>query len=182
MSTILSIDFYILRQRERTEEEKKTPFFLPSQQGLFMSQNSFTLLTSYAVILAQELYGQSSGRIRTSLINSDSLKTQNDFSKRYPSSHTHDRSPTFMQSRRYHYDKKERRNRQFGRPLSYQPQFLSSSYYTNGGTGIEPAPSNQEGCRLTNNFCSGDYQCCSGKCRCVRWSVMGKMSCWKKCF
>jgi hypothetical protein len=147
-----------------------------------MSQNYFKLLTSHVVILAQELYGQSSGRIRPSLINSDSLKKPTDYSKQYLSSRTHDRSPTFMQSRRYHRDQKPRNSRQFNRPLPYQTHLFSSSYYTNGGTGIEPAPTNQEGCRLTNNYCSGDYQCCSGKCRCVRWSIMGKMSCWKKCF
>jgi hypothetical protein len=147
-----------------------------------MSQNNFKLLTSYAVILAQELYGQSSGRIRPTSINSNSSKNLIDYSKQYPSLFIHDRSPTFMQSRHFHNDQKPRENRLFNRPSAYKTHLFSPSYYTSGGTGIEPAPTNQEGCRLTNNYCSGDYQCCSGKCRCVRWSVMGKMSCWKKCY
>ncbi len=87
-----------------------------------------------------------------------------------------------MQSRRYHLDQVARDNREFGQPLSYQSQISSSSHYSYGGLGSHQGISSQEGCRLTNNYCSRDYQCCSGKCRCVRWSIMGKMSCWKKCF
>ncbi len=92
-----------------------------------------------------------------------------------------EKSPTFMQSRHYHADQRARDNRDLGQPSSYQSQ-ISSSYYTSGGIGSNLAASMQEGCRLTDNYCSRDYQCCSGKCRCVRWSVMGKMSCYKKCF
>lgn len=87
-----------------------------------------------------------------------------------------------MQSRHYHLDQLARDSRDRGQRLSYQSQVLPSSYYTYGGIGTNLAGPSQEGCRLTNNFCSRDYQCCSGKCRCVRWSVMGKMSCLKKCF
>jgi hypothetical protein len=81
-----------------------------------------------------------------------------------------------MQSRHYHIDQMMRDNRDLGQPFSYQ-----STYYTRG-IGLNQAISSQEGCRLIDNYCSRDYQCCSGKCRCVRWSVMGKMSCYKKCF
>jgi len=130
-------------------------------------------------ILVQELYGQSSGRIRSSSNNINSLKTNNDFLKQYKLSRTRERSPSFIQSRRYHLDQLARDYRDLGQPLSYQSQIASSSYYTYGGS---LAGSNQEGCRLTDTYCSRDYHCCSGKCRCIRWSVMGKMSCLKKCF
>ncbi len=122
----------------------------------------------------RQLYGQSSGRINPSygLVSN------------YPSKHSHSygRSPSFIQSRHFHADQLARDNRDLGQPSSYQSQISSSYYSTYSGVGIHPYISSQEGCRLTNNICSSDYQCCSGKCRCVRWSVMGKMSCYKKCF
>ena len=89
------------------------------------------------------------------------------------------RSPTFVQSRHFHPDQFARDNRDLNQPFS---QVFSSYYYSYGGPGTNLAISSQEGCRLTSNFCSRDSQCCSGKCRCVRWTNMGQLSCWKKCF
>ena len=91
-------------------------------------------------------------------------------------------SPSFVQSRRFHADQLARDLRDLGQPSSFTNQISSSYYYSYGGPGTNLAASSQEACRLTNSFCARDYQCCSGKCRCVKWSVMGKMSCWKKCF
>jgi hypothetical protein len=110
------------------------------------------------------------------------LNSQEYAKQQYKLMRSRDRSPTFIQSRRFHPDQFARDNRDLGRPLSYQSQLSSSYYYQNSGIGANVFASNQEGCHLTNNYCSRDYQCCSGKCRCVRWSVMGKMSCLKKCF
>jgi hypothetical protein len=87
-----------------------------------------------------------------------------------------------MQSRRFHPDQAARDARDLGQPSSFTSQISSSYYYSYGGPGTNMAASSQEACRLTNNFCSRDYQCCSGKCRCVKWTVTGKISCWKKCF
>lgn len=92
------------------------------------------------------------------------------------------RSPTFVQSRRFHPEQYARDQRDLNQPFSFTGQVFSSYYYSYGGPGTNLAISSQEGCRLTSNFCSKDYQCCSGKCRCVRWSTTGQMSCWKKCF
>ena len=92
------------------------------------------------------------------------------------------RSPTFVQSRRFHPDQFARDQRDLNQPFSFTGQVFSSYYYSYGGPGTNLAISSQEACRLTSNFCSKDYQCCSGKCRCVRWSTTGQMSCWKKCF
>lgn len=126
----------------------------------------------FVFVLARELYGQSSGRIRSLVNNVDTLKIRTDLTKLYQSPRQRDQSPTFIQSRRYHVDQ----------PLLFQSPSASSVQHAHLGTGIRPGATNQEGCRLMNNYCSHDHQCCSGKCRCVRWSVMGKMSCWKKCF
>lgn len=136
-------------------------------------------------ILVRELYGQSSARIRYPSINIKS--SQKDFSKEYlkqPDKELHSRglSPTYIQSRYFHFDQLLRDNRDLNHPSPFQSQFVSPYYYSYGGFGANVVGSNQEGCRLKNNHCSHDYQCCSGKCRCVRWSLMGKMSCWKKCF
>ncbi|CAF1274889.1 unnamed protein product [Rotaria sordida] len=135
----------------------------------------------------QELYGQSSGRIRTPSINTNPSKTGNDFLKENTKqldtiSYSRGMSPTFIQSRHFHFDQFSRDNHNRGHPQTYQSQISSSDRHTYGGRGIYLSGINQEGCRLKNNYCSHDYQCCSGKCRCVRWSIMGKMSCWKKCF
>lgn len=92
------------------------------------------------------------------------------------------RSPTFVQSRRFHPDQFARDQRDLNQPFGLTAQVFSSYYYSYGGPGTNLAISSLEACRLTSNFCSRDYQCCSGKCRCVRWSVTGQMSCWKKCF
>ncbi|CAF3321924.1 unnamed protein product [Rotaria socialis] len=113
-------------------------------------------------------------------------KTQNDMAKEYSKkldaiSRPRGISSSFIQSRYFHIDQFSRDNRDLARPAAYRSK-NSPSYYTYGGAGTYSIESNQEGCRLKNNLCSHDYQCCSGKCRCVRWSVMGKMSCWKKCF
>ncbi|CAF0920087.1 unnamed protein product [Rotaria sp. Silwood1] len=91
-------------------------------------------------------------------------------------------SPTFIQSRHFHFDQLSRDNRDLGHPSIYQSQISSPYSYKYSGIRTYLAGTNQEGCRLKDNYCSHDYQCCSGKCRCVRWSIMGKMSCWKKCF
>lgn len=78
-------------------------------------------------------------------------------------------SPTYMQSRHFHADQLSRDKRDLGLP--------SVMYYY---TYSNPETS-QEACRLTDTFCSYDYQCCAGKCRCVRWSSIGTPSCYKKC-
>ncbi|CAF1248929.1 unnamed protein product, partial [Didymodactylos carnosus] len=39
-----------------------------------------------------------------------------------------------------------------------------------------------EGCRLTPSLCSGDEQCCSGRCLCRKWLLMGEERCLRKCF
>jgi hypothetical protein len=91
--------------------------------------------------------------------------------------YSHGISSSFIQSRRFHPDQFARDNRDLGQSM------ISSSYHqTYPGIAGNPSLSNQEGCRLTDISCSSDYHCCSGKCRCVRWSVMGKMSCLKRCF
>lgn len=92
------------------------------------------------------------------------------------------RSPTFVQSRHFHADQFARDNRDLNQPFGYAAQVFSSYYYSYGGPGTNLAISSQEACRVTSYICSRDYQCCSGKCRCVRWSTMGQLSCWKKCF
>lgn len=91
-----------------------------------------------------------------------------------------ERSPSYIQSRHFHKD-------QFLRDVfgSKQPWFLHSA--ANGSPQIQGSSArfivnNDEACRLTNSYCGHDNQCCSGKCRCVRWTVLGKTSCWKKCF
>ncbi|CAF2462901.1 unnamed protein product [Rotaria sp. Silwood2] len=38
-----------------------------------------------------------------------------------------------------------------------------------------------ESCRLSSNTCSHDEQCCSGRCLCRRWSIMGEERCIRKC-
>ncbi|CAF2429056.1 unnamed protein product [Rotaria sp. Silwood2] len=144
-------------------------------------------LNQQEIHAVQELYGQSSGRIRSPSIDINPSKIRNDFSKENTkkldrTSYSRGISPTFIQSRHFHFDQLSRDNHDLGRPSTYQSQNLPSSYYTYGGRGKYLTEMNQEGCRLKNNYCSHDYQCCSGKCRCVRWSIMGKMSCWKKCF
>jgi hypothetical protein len=135
---------------------------------------------------ARELYGESSGRIRSSNLNINQLKIQTNFLKEnanqhYKFSRSRERSPSYVQSRRFHPDQLARDVRDLGQPSSFTAQ-ISSSYYSYGGPGTNLGLSNQEACRLTNTFCSRDYHCCSGKCRCVKWSIMGRMSCWKKCF
>jgi len=142
----------------------------------------FIFFNKQQINAVRELYGQSSGRIKPSSNNLNLFKIQNDFSKDSKFSRIRGNSPTFIQSRHYHSDQMMRDNHDLGLPSSYQSQLFSSASYPYGGSGTNLVVSSQEGCRLTNNYCSHDYQCCSGKCRCVRWSVMGKMSCYKKCF
>lgn len=132
--------------------------------------------------LAYELYGQSSGRIRTPTQNINPLKTRTFSGKDTKLSRPREYSSSYIQSRHYHPDQKARDNRDLRQPFSFTAPISSSYYYSYGGPGTNLGISSQEACRLTNNYCARDYQCCSGKCRCVKWSVMGKMSCWKKCF
>ena len=108
--------------------------------------------------------------------NRDGLKIRTDLTKIYQASQSRGQSSTFIQSRRFHVGQRD------SLPSSYLSPSYSSTSHPHIGTGIRPGATNQEGCRLMNNFCAQDHQCCSGKCRCVRWSVIGKMSCWKKCF
>ncbi|CAF0841146.1 unnamed protein product [Adineta steineri] len=108
------------------------------------------------------------------IVNPLNLKEQYKF--------TRNKSPSFAQARRFRSDQLARDNRDQGQPYSHQSQLFSSNYHSYSGINPNLGMSNQEGCRLTNNYCAHDYQCCSGKCRCVRWSIMGKMSCHKKCF
>jgi hypothetical protein len=106
-----------------------------------------------------------------------------DYAKQqYKLSRAREISPTFVQSRHFHADQLARDNRDLGQPSSFTAPISSSYYYSYGGPGSNLALSSQDACRLTSNFCSHDYQCCSGKCRCVKWSITGQMSCWKKCF
>jgi hypothetical protein len=106
-----------------------------------------------------------------------------DYAKQqYKLSRSREISPTFVQSRHFHADQLARDNRDLGQPSSFTAPISSSYYYSYGGPGSNLALSSQDACRLTSNFCSHDYQCCSGKCRCVKWSITGQMSCWKKCF
>jgi len=80
-------------------------------------------------------------------------------------------SSTFMQSRRFHWEQTKKDNRD-----------LDTSYFSYTMNNQQSRGYSQEACRLTSLMCSHDYQCCSGKCRCVRWTVLGTMSCWKKCY
>ncbi|CAF0825758.1 unnamed protein product, partial [Didymodactylos carnosus] len=84
-------------------------------------------------------------------------------------------SPTYRQSRRFHWEQTSRDNRDITPDILSYTQYISVS----GGDG---GFYSQEACRLTSTICSHDYQCCSGKCRCVKWGTVGAMSCWKKCF
>ncbi|CAF3685200.1 unnamed protein product [Rotaria sp. Silwood1] len=136
---------------------------------------------------ARELHGLSSGRIRPATLNVNPLTSRVNSAKEYSQelnklSRYRERSPTFIQSRRFHFDQFARDIRDLDHPPSFTAPISSSYYYSYGGPGTHLTISSQEACRLTNNFCSSDYQCCSGKCRCIRWSIVGKMSCWKKCF
>jgi hypothetical protein len=120
-------------------------------------------------------------------MNMNQLQTQVNSAKdyarqQYKLSRSREKSSTLMQSRRFHPEQAARDARDLGQPSSFTSQISSSYYYSYGGPGTNMAASSQEACRLTNNFCSRDYQCCSGKCRCVKWTVTGKISCWKKCF
>ena len=94
------------------------------------------------------------------------------------------RSPSYVQSRRFHAEQFLRDNQVLGQISSLQPAFsaLNHGHGSVIGSPSKFSISSGEGCRLTNNFCAYDHQCCSGKCRCTRWSITGKMSCWKKCF
>jgi len=87
-----------------------------------------------------------------------------------------------MQSRRFHPDQLARDLHDLNQPPSLGPATSYSYSYSYGGQGSVLAISSQEACRLRNNICSWDYQCCAGKCRCVRWSDTGQVSCLKKCF
>ncbi|CAF1623190.1 unnamed protein product [Adineta ricciae] len=132
---------------------------------------------------ARDFYGQSSNRIRISEANKTLLNLREYAKQQYKASRARDSSPTFIQSRRFHSDQVVRDYREHGRLFPPQTEFSPSISYLYTGLGSSASvAASQEGCRLTNNYCSKDYQCCSGKCRCVRWSVMGKMSCYKKCF
>lgn len=91
-------------------------------------------------------------------------------------------SSSFKQSRRFQIDQVVRDSRDLGQPTSYAMPISNSYYFTFGGPGDILGISTQEACRLTNSFCARDYQCCSGKCRCVKWSITGRTSCWKKCY
>ncbi|CAF1271057.1 unnamed protein product [Adineta steineri] len=145
----------------------------------------FVLLTNKRQLDAvRELYGQSSDRIRAANLNIDQLKNPSkEYARQqYKYTRARERSPTYGQSRRFHFDQAARDARDLGQPASFTSQITSSYYYSYGGPGTSLGASSQEACRLTNNFCARDYQCCSGKCRCVRWSIMGKVSCYKKCF
>ncbi|CAF0989788.1 unnamed protein product [Adineta ricciae] len=148
----------------------------------------FVLLTNKRQLdAARELYGQSSGRIRSSNLNTDLLNTGANalkafYKQQYQQVRARERSSTYVQSRRFHPDQYARDTRDLGQPSSFMLPISSSYYYTYGGPGTALVSTNQEACRLTDSFCARDYQCCSGKCRCVRWTVMGKMSCYKKCF
>ncbi|CAF0738477.1 unnamed protein product [Didymodactylos carnosus] len=84
-------------------------------------------------------------------------------------------SSTFMQSRRFHWKQTSHDKRHMT-----PDHILSYTQYTmdNGRDDVY----SQEACRLTPTVCGHDYQCCSGKCRCIKWSIVGTMSCLKKCF
>ncbi|UJR08160.1 hypothetical protein I4U23_012434 [Adineta vaga] len=148
----------------------------------------FVLLTNKRQLDAvKELYGQSSGRIRPTNLNTDPSKLGVNPSKvfykqQYKNFRTRERSPTFVQSRRFHPEQFARDLRDLGQPSSFMLPISSSYYYSYGGPGTHLGATSQEACRLTDSFCARDYQCCSGKCRCVRWTIMGRMSCYKKCF
>ncbi|CAF3089994.1 unnamed protein product [Rotaria sp. Silwood2] len=131
---------------------------------------------------ARQLHGQSSGRIRSSTRNVNPLESRVNSAKEYSQelyklSRYREKSPTFIQSRRFHFDQLARDIRDLDHLLSFTAPMSSSYYYSYGGPGTHLAISSQEACRLTNTFCSSDYQCCSGKCRCIKWSIVGKMSC-----
>ncbi len=116
-------------------------------------------------------------------LNTDQLKSRGNPQQQYQISRSRaDVSTTFIQSRRFHPEQLARDLRDLGQPPSFTASISSSYYYSYGGPGTSLAASSLEACRLTDNFCSRDYQCCSGKCRCVRWSSTGQVSCYKKCF
>lgn len=138
-------------------------------------------------ILAQQTYGQSFSRIRSPSINANPSKQEMDVFKDHkigPNTrqNSYGMSPTYIQSRHFHFDQHSRDMGDLKHPSVHGSQISPFNYNINSGIGTYSIGSGQEGCRLKNNPCSHDYQCCSGKCRCVRWSVMGKMSCLKKCF
>jgi len=39
-----------------------------------------------------------------------------------------------------------------------------------------------EACRLSPTLCSFDEQCCTGRCLCRRWLILGEERCIRKCF
>jgi hypothetical protein len=39
-----------------------------------------------------------------------------------------------------------------------------------------------ESCRITATMCSFDEHCCSGRCLCRRWLIIGEERCVRKCF
>lgn len=39
-----------------------------------------------------------------------------------------------------------------------------------------------EACRLSPMMCSHDEQCCTGRCLCRRWLIIGEERCIRKCF
>jgi len=39
-----------------------------------------------------------------------------------------------------------------------------------------------ESCRLSAVMCSHDEHCCTGRCLCRRWSILGEERCIRKCF
>jgi len=143
----------------------------------------FVILTNKRQLdAARELYGQSSGRIRPSNLKTHFNSAKDYTKQQHRFSPIRDVCPTFMQSRHFHPDQLARDTRDLGQPPSFAPSISYSYYYSYGGPGSNLALSSQEACRLRDNFCSFDYQCCTGKCRCVRWSVTGQVSCYKKCF
>lgn len=117
---------------------------------------------------------------RENVVDSRLIAAKDLARQQYQQARSREISSSFVQSRRFHKDQNVRNS---GSIILSQPSISNPTI----SIGHFALPSNvvgssQEGCRLTNNFCARDYQCCSGKCRCVRWSVMGKMSCYKKCF
>lgn len=163
------------------EKERKSLELFPREEEEEEMTVRLLLVGIFLVILTKN-YGQPSDRIRPGNLNR-AVNSMEEYTKQqYRLARSREISPTFMQSRHFHPDQLARDNRELNQPSSFTAQISSSYYYSYGGPGTNLAISSQEGCRLTAHYCSRDYQCCSGKCRCVKWSSTGEMSCWKKCF
>ncbi len=70
-------------------------------------------------------------------------------------------------------------NRFINRQTSYDSEVFRYTQASQRGYGGLYAG---ESCRLTPMMCTYDEQCCSGRCLCRRWLIIGEERCIRKCF